>query len=255
MKKLFLAWQDSVSRAWFPVGQLTFTNSYYQFTYIQGAKTAKEKCGFPGVFSFPDWNKVYRSSEVFPIFSNRIMRQSRPEYPQLLSWLNFPEDENDPIALLSRSGGKRVTDNFEVFPYPEPDENEYYHFYFFSHGLRYMQKATDDRIINLQPQEQLYFMHDLQNSYDNNALMLRTEDYSLLGYCPRYLLDDLLPILQQFPHSVEVTVEKINLHPAPLKMRLLCHMIIKKSDFKPFSSHLYKPLVEETKLYQTPELN
>jgi hypothetical protein len=36
MKKLFLAWQGSKSRHWFPIGQLTFDGKNYHFVYTHG---------------------------------------------------------------------------------------------------------------------------------------------------------------------------------------------------------------------------
>lgn len=60
MKTLFLAWQDSISHAWFPVGRLTYKNNYYEFVYLKGAKIAKYKCGFSGIWSLDDLDTVYR---------------------------------------------------------------------------------------------------------------------------------------------------------------------------------------------------
>lgn len=49
LKTLFVAWQDLHSRAWFPIGRLTYNGELYEFAYIQGVKKAREKCGFQGV--------------------------------------------------------------------------------------------------------------------------------------------------------------------------------------------------------------
>ncbi|WP_237395954.1 HIRAN domain-containing protein [Okeania sp. KiyG1] len=85
-------------------------------------------------------------------------------------------------------------------------------------------------------------MHDAQNDFDSNALMLRTEDFYLLGFCPRYLLNDVFFLLKKYPDAVKVTLERVNLPPAPLQMRLLCHLIVKHDDFQPFSSEMYESL-------------
>jgi len=243
MKTLFLAWQDSISRAWFPVGRLTYENNWYEFVYIKGAEIARDEYGFRGIF-FPehDFDKVYRSRELLPVFSHRLMRRSRPDYPDFIRWQNLSQNEDNPIVLLSRSGGKKVTDNYEVFPYPERDENGFYHLYFFARGLRYMAAENSDRIKKLEVGERLYFLHDSQNDFDFNALMLRTKDFYLLGFCVRYLLDDVFPLLQNNSNSVEVKVERVNLPPAPLSMRLLVRLIVKDENYKPFSSPMYEPL-------------
>lgn len=242
MKKLFVAWQDPHSRAWFPIGQLTYEGNFYQFAYIEGVREAQKKADFQGLWSFPDFDKVYVSKDLLPFFFNRVMRRSRPDYPEYIQWLNIPKGEDTPMAILARSGGTKVTDNFEVFPCPEPDERGRYHIYFFAHGLRYMPAETDNRISRLQTGELLRLAHDLQNPYDRRALMLIAEDRYILGYCPRYLLYDIFDVLQQYPDSVQVVVERVNPPPAPLQMRLLCHMTVQHNDFHPFSSPLYQPI-------------
>lgn len=86
----------------------------------------------------------------------------------------------------------------------------------------------------------MYFLHDSQNDFDSNALMLRTKDFYILGFCPRYL--DVFNLLKNNSDSVEVKVERVNLPPAPLSMRLLCHLIVKEENYRPFSSPMYEPL-------------
>lgn len=38
----------------------------------------------PVIIGFPDPGQVYRSEALFPIFRNRTMNASRPEYPEYL---------------------------------------------------------------------------------------------------------------------------------------------------------------------------
>lgn len=80
LKTLFLAWQDSDSRRWFPIGRLTFNTDKYEFVYTQGAKEAQKECGFEPLLSFPYLDQVYTSTQLFPVFANRLMPRSRPEY-------------------------------------------------------------------------------------------------------------------------------------------------------------------------------
>jgi hypothetical protein len=246
MKTLFLAWQNPKSRAWFPIGKLSFDGKYYQFVYTQGAKQAQDKCGFNLVYSFPDVDRVYTSTELFPLFSNRVMRRSRPDYQSYMTWLNIPESEDDPIAILSRSGGRKVTDNYEIFPCPEPDENGLYHIHFFAHDLRYFPPSAIERIHQLQPQEVLYLAHEFQNPYHSRALLLCTSDHYIVGYCPRYIVDDVFKLNENNLELFKVQVERINPVPAPLQLRLLCSMTAKwQDDFRPFSSQEYQPIVTD----------
>ncbi|MEO1378161.1 MAG: DNA-binding protein, partial [Cyanobacteria bacterium J06635_10] len=114
MKTLFLAWQDPNTRKWFPIGRLTYDGEEYQFLYVRGAIEAQAECGFNSLYSFPKFYKVYKSKIIFPLFSNRIMRRSRPDYKNYIERLNIPENEDEPINILARSGGKKATDTLEV---------------------------------------------------------------------------------------------------------------------------------------------
>ena len=75
-KTLFLAWQDRrQTRAWFPIGRLDVLNTprSYRFRYTKGAEVAQAKAGFEPLLDFPDWKQDYTSSELFPLFQNRVI--------------------------------------------------------------------------------------------------------------------------------------------------------------------------------------
>lgn len=248
MKTLFIAWQDFSSHAWFPVGRLTFDGNCYYFVYLQGAIAAQEQYNFPGLWSFSDFHKVYESTEILPLLSHRIMPRSRPDYSDFMQWLNLPENFDDPIALLSRSGGKKATDHFEVFPCPEPDEKGLYHIHFFASNIRCLPSPTAERIASLYPKETLRLARDLENHHDPQALLLLTADCMRVGYCPRYLFGDPLKLLRQGSEKVQVVVEQINPPPAPIQFRLLCHLTgYWEENFHPFASKMYEPLAVDYK--------
>jgi hypothetical protein len=246
LKTLFLAWQDPNSRSWFPIGRLTFDGVNYQFFYTQGALEAKQKSGFAPLSSFPSLDEVYTSTHLFSVLSNRLMPKKRPDYSSFLQWLNIPSHEDDPMALLARSGGQKQTDTLTVFPSPEPDEKGQYHLHFFGHGLRYLPSCAVERINRFVPGEKLWLAHEFQNSHDPMALTLNTKDHYLVGYCPRYLNPEIFELLGRISNSLSVEVEQVNQPPTPLQFRLLCHLTAKvKVDdhFCPFSTELYQPLV------------
>lgn len=246
MKTLFLAWQAPTSRTWFPVGKLTHEGGLYHFSYLQGALEAKAKANFQPLWAFPEFSHTYSSAELFPLFANRLLRPSRPDYKNFVQWLNMPEQQDDPIALLARSGGKRKTDSFEVFPCPEQDSQGNYHIHFFAHGLRHLPEAIQQYVQCLQPGIPLYVTHDMQNPVDSRALILRTADLHFVGYCPRYLTQDFFQLICQFPEQVKITVERVNAPPTPLQFRLLCNLTATwREDFQPFSSPIYQPLRKE----------
>jgi hypothetical protein len=249
VKTLFLAWQDPRSRSWYPVGRLTFDGTTYRFVYTQGAEEAHKGSGFQPLSSFEVLDAVYESSELFPLFSNRVPSPSRPDYREFVEWLNIPVGADDPVALLARSGGQRATDSLEVFPCPERTPQGAYYVHFFAHGLRHLPELSLHRAHRLERGERLLLLWDFQNPHDARALMLRTRgeppnDPCIVGYCPRYLLRDAFELLEKCASSVTVEVERLNLPPAPVANRLLCNLTASWPDgFQPFRGAEYQPIV------------
>jgi hypothetical protein len=245
-KTLYLAWQDYQSRSWFPVGQLTFDGKVYTFVYINGAKQAQQKCGFEPLMSFPEWNRVYCSTELFAFFANRVMPRSRPDYQSFLDRFNLSAQNLDLMEFLGRTEGERQTDNFKIFPCPQRNPNGQYHFSFLAHGLRYLPECSVQRMEQLEVGESLWLAHEFHNPYDNKALTLNTKDHHILGYYPRYLVEDVFEVLRHDPKLVEVKVAKVNLPPSPLKSRLLCEITYSGFEgYVPFAQEQYQPLTEE----------
>jgi hypothetical protein len=241
MKTLYLAWQDPENRRWFPVGRLSFDGSAYRFVYTKGAKQSPRFVPFGPM---RDLHVVYESDALFPLFANRLLSKTRPEYKDLLHWLNLPDNEADPLVLLARTEGMRATDALMVFPYLEKRSDGKYHVRFFSHGLRYLLPAVIQFIDDhLYPPARLFLMLDPQNSHDPSAVALRTADPPLLvGYCPRFLTADVQQLLREVPETVHVTVEHMN-RDAPLQLRLLCSLTADWPDsFQPYSDVLYEAL-------------
>lgn len=102
MKTLYIAWQDPKDRRWYPVGQLRFDRKVYRFVYTKGAKKSPHFLPFGRML---DLHVAYESHELFPLFANRVLSKTRPEYHDFLHWLNLQEHEDDPLALLARSSG------------------------------------------------------------------------------------------------------------------------------------------------------
>lgn len=244
-KTLFLAWKDPISPNWFTIGRLTFDKNIYQFVYTQGVKEAEEKCAFTPLLSFPRLNEVYTSTYLFPVFANRVMSRSRPDYSSFIEWLDLPDGGDDPLEILARSGGERVTDTFAVFPDPEVDEEGRYNLYFFSQGLRHLPRSAIDRINQFEPGEKLWLAREFQNPYDDRVLISNTSDRSIVGYFPRYLLAEVFELLRQ-NSNFEVRVERVNKPPTPLQFRLLCKMSVHcRDNFSLFSSCQYQPMIVE----------
>lgn len=241
IKKVYIAWQDPKSRSWFPVGQLTHNGKVYRFVYTKGAKASDNFIPFGKMVSL---ESSYESDELFPLFANRLISKTRPDYKMFLHWLNVRENMDDPLALLARSGGTRETDSLEVFACPEESANGTYHVHFFSHGIRYLPKHTVQLINSLETKAKLFLMPDVQNPHDKTAVALRTdEELSIIGYCPRYLTEDFLYLLDKHGDEVTVAVERVNKE-APTQLRLLCSLSAPwPKEFRPCSSKYFELLV------------
>lgn len=249
---VFVAWRSGgeTTGKWGPVGRLERIPSGYRFVYTQGARTLEGFHPFPGMSNV---EAVYESRELFPLFANRLLANSRPEYQSFLEWSGFgPDNPPDPIAILSVTEGRRATDLLEILPCPRPDMDGCFQTKFFLHGLRWSPPSAVERIGTLKPGEWLGLMPDINNPYDSNAVAVRTMDTGgrfMIGYVPRYLAYDVRTLcLSCTPDATQLTVERVNAT-APLEFRLLCRLrACWPESFRPFEGDLYQPIpqVEDT---------
>ena len=223
MNSLFVAWRanDATGGIWGPVGRLHFDGQQYWFCYTQGARKLR---GFRPFSPMDDLDQVYVSETLFPLFANRLLSPSRPEYDAYLRWGGFdPDNPPTPLAILGVTEGIRQTDSVEVFPCPAPDADGCYLNRFFLHGIRWMPPAALERIGQLQPKQELLLKPEPTNAADRNAVAVYTQsEPTQIGYVPRYLAHDVARLLQDCSFT-ELVVEQLN-RDAPLQQRLLCCM-------------------------------
>jgi hypothetical protein len=242
-RTLFLAWQGKQTRQWFPVGRLDVSpeNLYYSFRYTGGAKRAVQEAAFPLLMEFPDLHGAYQSLELFPVFQNRVMNRARPDFADYLRCLDLPEGA-DPFEILSVNGGYRVTDAYEVFPKLVKHADGRFACRFFLHGWRHVNASAQDRIDRLTPAEELYVTLELTNPATRLAVQVQTTDYSMIGWTPRYLVQDLVSAMAESP-TYSARVVRINPQPAPSKQRVLIEMRGCWDKHEPMSSQDFQPLV------------
>jgi len=240
MTTLYIAWQDLKDRRWYPVGRLSFDGEAYRFVYTKGAQRSPNFIPFGRML---DLETPYESKELFPLFANRLLGKTRPEYHAFLRWLNLSHNEDHPLVLLALTGGGRETDSLEVFPCPEKASDGTYTLHFFSHGIRYLPEQALQHLNHLCVEERLFLLPDPQNPYDAHAVALRTVSPALIvGYCPRYLSRDFLRLLSQGCETTKVTVVKVN-GDAPIQLRLLCKITANwPENFQPCADEDYEAL-------------
>lgn len=215
MNTLYIAWKDPETRQWHTVGRLTQSSKTgYRFCYTAGAVASPR---FEYLGRMHDLYRSYHSDTLFPLFANRILNRSRPEFPCYLEWLGVEADAN-PLELLARSGGRRATDSLCVYPEVEPDNSGWMTLYFFSHGLRYLTSEALAALDRLQPGMALQLVAE-DHQHDRFALRLEDDAAQMFGYCPRYLNQSLRAVMRETP--IQLTVARNN-REAPMQFRLLC---------------------------------
>lgn len=243
-KTLFMAWQDHASRGWFPIGRLDVYDGPlpYGFRYTRGAELMQSKAGYPPLIEFPELKAEYRSDELFPIFRNRVMSPSRPDFADYLRSLDL-EGPGDPIEILSVNGGWRATDAYEVFPKIEKRDDGSFVCRFFLHGRNYAGPAAKERIDSLRAGDELRASLELNNPATGLAVQIQTEDYHIVGWTPRYLVSDLIAMLANSPDpDCSVSVVRVNPMPAPASHRVLVEMRGSLGEREPMSGEEYQPL-------------
>ena len=195
------------------------------------------------MIEFPSLDEGYESSELFPLFQNRVMNSSRPDFAEYLHNLDLSEGA-DPIEILAANGGSRVTDAYEVFPKIVKDDDGSFVCRFFLHGWRHLNQSAQERIGLLKPKEKLYVTLELTNPATGLAVQVQTEDYHMIGWTPRYLVHDLTMAVAELPTKYEASVVRINPQPAPSKQRVLIEMRGRWDKHEPMASEDFKALVE-----------
>ena len=223
MKSLFLAWQ-APNRLWFPVGRLDAETSRprFCFAYTKGAVIAEREAGFKALPAFPDFNTSYRSTELFPLFKNRVLASARKDFDDYLTSLGL--EHNDPIAILALTGGERQTDNLEVFPKIEKAPDGTFECRFFLHGLRHRSPEARARALSLEVGEALGVSIELTNPVTQVAIQLTTRpDYQIIGWTPHYLVQDLLRAVADV-RMIHATVVRVNADDVPDSRRIMIEL-------------------------------
>ena len=243
-----MAWQQPESRQYFPVGRLVHgdgeNQDEYEFAYIHGAIAAKEH-GFHPFLGFSKLETVYRSQDLHPFFTNRLMSRKRPDFADYVARLGL-EPDADAMNILARSAGMRATDSIEMFPQPVFNPAiESYQTPFLIRGIRHLPQTNQDRLLRLQPNEMLTCRPEPTNAFDRHAVQLFTKENICVGWMPHYLFEGTLQLHSTSEYS-NVFVEQVNPPPAPVSHRVLCRLEARRPPgFVPFSSSTYQPIAAD----------
>jgi hypothetical protein len=238
---LFVSWRDPGGSI-FPIGRLVRqvdgAREQYSFAYV---KLAERLGGFEPLPGLPDLYRSYESPHLFPVFSNRVMPRSRPEFDALAARVDLTGDA-DPFEVLARTGGRRATDRIEVFLPPERTPEGTSTVLFFARGIRYVDGA-ESAVARLHPGDRLTLVDDRSNEFNPRALVIRQSDGQRIGWIPDYLIDHVHELRDMSGEEPVVSVEHVNDRDTPAHMRLLCRLSGPWPDgYVPFSGAEFQPL-------------
>lgn len=241
VKKAFVMWQDGETRRWHTVGCLGYDGKEYSFYYTKGAQKSQHFTPFGRMDAL---DEIYKSEDLFPLFANRVLSKSRPEYEEFIAWMGLEGQNIHPFQLLVRAEGLKETDRLIVHACPERGDDDKYTNFLFCHGIRYLARAEGEYLdARVKAGDNVFPMLDMLNKADPKAIALRTDDPILMiGYAPRYLAEDISFLAKKSHQSFSITVEKFNLD-APVQYRILCKVTCDwPQDFIPCNSDEYLPI-------------
>ena len=227
MKTLFMAWQArDATRAWFPIGRLDVDEalSNYSFEYTGGALKAQLN-GFAPLLAFPKFDEKYTSSSLFPLFQNRLISRTRADFDEYIHSLAMADGASvNPLEVLAVSGGERKTDSLQIFPKIELTVDRKFSTRFFVHGTRHLLPMAWERVSRLKVDEALHIALEMGNPVGGIAVQIQSDDYVMLGWSPRYLVDDLAQSLVTNRCDLKALVRRVNGSDIPFERRLLVEL-------------------------------
>ena len=216
--RLAVTWQHPGTRRTTAVGLLTHVDSAYRFCYLRSAGAVE---GFQPFLGFPDLERRYEAPALFPLFAQRVMRRSRPDFARHRRALRLEEDASD-WSILGRSQGKREGDGMCVFPEPNVDEAGVTSSTFFVIGLSDRMRQdprVEPALLRLAVGDRLRLLDDRTTVEDARALLVVEGTGVALAWLPGPLLSHLDTISSS--GAPELTVVGTNGADVPPACRLL----------------------------------
>lgn len=195
---LYLIWKDPIKRKSYIVGMLS-KNGQFEFAYGEEVNEALEN-GFEPLIPFENISKVYYSDILFPTFSSRLPDRKRKGIEKILE--KYGLKEFDEYQLLKSSGAKLPIDNlWFVDPILDGDEDKLIERLFHIAGSRHYMGCEEgncclNKVVHLRIDDLLKLELDIDNLYDDNAIIVKDKNGKKLGYVPRYYSEPLAKILR-----------------------------------------------------------
>ncbi|MDH8678152.1 HipA N-terminal domain-containing protein [Fusibacter bizertensis] len=198
---LYVVWKSPDNGARIVIGKLS-KNGCYEFIYNEKEISRACKNGFEPLVAFPEFSKEYKNDEVFPTFSSRLPDKRRKDIQKILQ--KYEMDNYDSFELLRKSGGKLPTDTLEFIDPILSDDVHSIVREFYIAGTRYRDLCDSETYpecilkIDLVEGEALIVVHDIDNQFDENAILLlkNSDKREKIGYIPAYFSEAVLKALK-----------------------------------------------------------
>jgi len=219
-RRLFLIWQNPVSRKFVRVGTLSeLVDGRYAFAYTEDAPAIAD---FYPLTQFPDLDRTYVSTGLPAFFVNRLMSRKRDSFPEYLHALGIDSPDLDtPMELLARTGGPRATDTFHLVDDLVSNTDGVVTSRFLASGVRHLD-ADGSRVACVEEGQRLQLRAEPDNPVNERAQLICAGSGEPVGYVPDWLLADLEE-LQARASELQIFAERVTPDAQP-HLRLLCRI-------------------------------
>lgn len=216
--RLAVTWQHPLTGRTAAVALLTHVDSIYRFCYLRSAGAV---AGFEPFLGFPDLERQYEATALFPLFAQRVMRRRRLDFDRYRQALRLEADASD-WSILGRSQGQREGDGIRVFPEPDVDKAGVTTSTFFVNGLSARMREdprVEPALVRLVGGDRLRLLGERATGEDARALLLVERTGVALARVPGVLLSYFDTIRSHGP--TELSVVDTNGPDVPPAYRLL----------------------------------
>lgn len=217
MSRFLVTWRNRATGRTHPVGLLTATSQDYRFSYLPDVEGLAD---FRPFVNFPDPIREYRSSRLFPFFSQRVMNPRRPDYQAYVAALGLPADAS-PLDVLGRTNGQRKGDTVQVILEPMIRADGSVEHAFLLSGARHAPGDAPALIDRLSPEEALTVRPQHDNNVNPDAHFICTEAGDPIGWVPDALLELVREVIAS---DFRLTATQVNDREWPSHMRVVVRL-------------------------------
>jgi hypothetical protein len=199
VQTLLVVWQNARTRLYYHIGNLSFYNKTYEFTYTAyGTGHGKIKDALNNGYyvhpAFPDINKVYRSDKLFAAFDRRLPSKDRSDFKAILFDLGLNVNSTK-MDLLRETRGRLANDTYSFEQPLRVKGDGKLHSSFFVHGMRH-RELPDNWSDWVALQDSVKLIQEPTNIHDPNAVAVYTYSGRHLGYVPGFYSKAIYSLLE-----------------------------------------------------------